>query len=74
MTRTYALKRLLEHGPLTTAEIVEIMGGEQSTVHKAIENCTASGVIVRLAAKRGHVRNHGGGTAYAWKNVYAVAP
>ncbi len=36
MTRTYALKRLLEHGPLTKQEIFEIMGGNKRTLSAII--------------------------------------
>jgi hypothetical protein len=33
MTRTYALKQLLEHGGLTRREIVEITGWKEKQVH-----------------------------------------
>lgn len=46
MSRTYALKKLLEHGPLSTREIMEIMGGGESA-RWAIDNLLKSGVVVR---------------------------
>ena len=38
MTRTYALKRLLEHGDMTRAEILIIMGGVEKSACWAISS------------------------------------
>lgn len=48
MRRTYALKRLLEHGPLTTAEIVEIMGGERKKAVNALRALMLTRCVVKL--------------------------
>jgi DNA-binding IclR family transcriptional regulator len=37
MTRSYALKRLLEHGALKRAEIVEITGWTKENVHSVLQ-------------------------------------
>lgn len=50
MTRTYAARRLLEHGPLTTSEMVEITGWGKSTVHWIIFQLEAIGVVRRFNA------------------------
>jgi DNA-binding transcriptional regulator GbsR (MarR family) len=36
MVKTYALKRLLEHGPLTFSEIVEITGWPYKSVSSVV--------------------------------------
>ncbi len=45
MTRTYALKRLLEHGPLPWAEISEIMGGNKNTLEQSLRRLVAYGIV-----------------------------
>lgn len=45
MTRVHALKRLLEHGPLTRAEIVEQTGWSQNTVTAALRNLRLQKVL-----------------------------
>lgn len=57
MTRTYALKRLLEHGPMTRAEIEQAMGGNVYTARRALERLVVRGELVR---KRGE----------SWRPVY----
>ena len=37
MSRTYALKRLLEHGPMTPKEITECTRWTSKQVHRALE-------------------------------------
>ena len=37
MNRTYVAKRLLEHGPLTGIEFVEITGWTHSTAHRTLQ-------------------------------------
>lgn len=37
MTRTYAAKRLLEHGPLTAAQFIEITGWEERTCRRTLQ-------------------------------------
>lgn len=46
MTRTYALKRLLEHGPLTFAEMVQICGWAVSETGHALECLCKQGIAV----------------------------
>ena len=45
MTRTYALKRLLEHGALTFPEIVAITGWPRRVAWAALEQCRIAGVV-----------------------------
>ncbi len=45
MTRTYALKRLLEHGPLTIGEIVAITCWPYRTAWKALTRLRAQGIV-----------------------------
>ena len=51
MTRTHAIKRLLEHGPLTRKEILEIMGGSQNSAKNAIFAAMDKGLIRRIPAE-----------------------
>lgn len=46
MTRTYAAKRLLEHGPLTLAEMREITGWEHAAVVAALRQLMETGLAV----------------------------
>lgn len=48
MTRTYALKRLLEHGPLTRAEITAITGWPAKTVKAALRQTLMTDVVRRV--------------------------
>ena len=45
MTRTYAVKRLLEHGPLTFGELVEITGWSPAQVSTTIDALGRTGLI-----------------------------
>ena len=56
MTHTYALKRLLEHGPLTFAEIVDISGWAFSSVDSALRRLINADVVEQKAldARRFH--------------------
>ena len=45
MSRTYALQMLLEHGPLTKKEIVEITGWKRKAVERTIEQLIGWGSI-----------------------------
>lgn len=45
MTRTYCLSRLLEHGGLTTAELLEITGWPRDSVRSALTNLMANGRV-----------------------------
>lgn len=47
MTRTYALKRLLEHGDMNRMEIMEVMGGRESAASEAICSLRNQGIIRR---------------------------
>lgn len=59
MTRTYATRRLLEHGPLTRREIVEITGWSGAAVSHAILSLWRAGGLLRSGS-----RNHGGRITY----------
>lgn len=45
MTRTYAARRLLEHGPLTARELLAITRWPSGTVKTIVERLTQRGVI-----------------------------
>jgi len=45
MTRTYCLKRLLEHGGLTLSELVEITGWGYRTAWRAVERLQVDGIV-----------------------------
>lgn len=45
MSRTYALKRLLEHGPLTWRECCAIMGGKSRSVRSALDRLIDYGIV-----------------------------
>jgi len=45
MTRTYAAKRLLEHGPLNFRELVEITGWPPRVCSTTLKNLKRRGVV-----------------------------
>ena len=45
MTRTYALKRLLEHGPMNPKQIAECTRWETSIVHSVLVQCMETETI-----------------------------
>ena len=45
MTRIYALERLLEHGPLTLAELVAITGWPRYTLTGTLRRLAADGIV-----------------------------
>lgn len=51
MTRTYALKRLLEHGPMSAKEIKECTRWTTDQVHKTLDNLLDSEVVTRIDGK-----------------------
>jgi len=50
MTKTYALKRLLEHGPMNLASIRECTIWSRHEVRNAVRTCLKYGEIRRLRA------------------------
>lgn len=46
MTRTHALRMLLQHGPLRMAEIVDITGWRYDVARHVVRRCRAAGVLV----------------------------
>jgi predicted transcriptional regulator len=60
MTRTYTAKRLLEHGPLTWRELLEITGWRESVLKGAIQNLIDTELVVAEKAS-------------ARRNVYRLA-
>ncbi len=47
MTRTYALKRLLEHGPMTRSEILDVMGGNRKRASNALSELCTQKIVTR---------------------------
>lgn len=47
MTKTYALKRLLEHGPMSWPELIDCTGWGPRQLQSAIRNCMETGAIKR---------------------------
>jgi predicted ArsR family transcriptional regulator len=45
MTRTYATRRLLEHGPLTMAEFLEITGWTWNAARSVLARLMESGAV-----------------------------
>ena len=45
MTRSYALLKLLEHGPLSRREIIEITGWTEKQVHSVLQYLVELGKI-----------------------------
>jgi DNA-binding transcriptional regulator GbsR (MarR family) len=56
MTRTYTAKRLLEHGPLTFAEFMEITGWRIRIAVSALRRLISWGLVVikNLGGRRRH--------------------
>ena len=50
MTRTYILRRLMEHGPLTLREIVEITGWPPKLCWNTVHRLLDQGVVVLKSA------------------------
>ena len=46
MNRTYAAKRLLEHGPLTTQQVTEITGWAKKQAARTLQQLLTTGVAV----------------------------
>ena len=53
MTRTYAAKRLLEHGPLTRGEFANITGWKAATVSAALKCLIESRVAYSIVGDDG---------------------
>jgi DNA-binding MarR family transcriptional regulator len=47
MTKTYALKRLLEHGALTPTQIQAITGWRRQQVHSTLDSLLNVGLVKR---------------------------
>lgn len=47
MTRTYALRRLLEHGPMNRAELLACTRWPRRELGRALQAVVDSGVVVR---------------------------
>ncbi len=62
MTRSYAAKRLLEHGPLTFRELVTITGWTSSQVSRAIDALDKCGLIKTEGKRMKFVYSLTGGT------------
>lgn len=50
MTRTYALKRLLEHGAMTRREIWDCTLWSRRELDSALAGCMRSGLVRRVSA------------------------
>ena len=55
MTKTYALKRLLEHGGLKISEMVEITNWDLLQCRHAVEQMLKSDLLNRVNTRRGYV-------------------
>lgn len=47
MTRTYAIKRLLEHGPMNRAELLDCTRWGCRDLTRALQQVLSTGVVVR---------------------------
>ncbi len=56
MTRTYALRRVLEHGVMGRDELLACCGWPESVLESAIRRCLASGCIRRVVDGAGYGR------------------
>lgn len=65
MTRTYALKRLLEHGAMNWGDLRDCTRWSSPALSKALQQCMATGVVVRRTLPGRAARNR------AW--LYEVA-
>ena len=52
MPRTYAAKRLLEHGPLSMAQFKEITGWKPRQARRAMQNLVDAGVVHKWSPPR----------------------
>lgn len=50
MTHTYAARRLLEHGPLTLSEFLQITRWPYRTAQRTLENLIDAGAVVAESA------------------------
>ena len=64
MTRTYALRKLLEHGPMTRREITECTGWTRDVVNHALRALMDSAAVRALS----HMRD-----ATGVRTVYGLA-
>lgn len=55
MTATYALQMLLEHGPLTHKELVEITGWPTKRIHRTLEQLIGWKSVIRTGKPRAYV-------------------
>lgn len=62
MTKTYALKRLLEHGPMTRAQIVECTGWKRRQVESALQDVLRANLVIPSGYAKG--RDVRGGFTY----------
>ena len=58
MTRTYAAKRLFEHGPLTCKEFHEITGWTKQKAYTTLQKMTIVGTIVFFYPSKKGVRHY----------------
>lgn len=65
MTRPYALKRLLEHGPMTPKEITACTRWTSKQVHRALDTLLEAELIERKDGR--YVSAH-----FAWINAVAA--
>lgn len=52
MPRTYAAKRLLEHGALSMAQFEEITGWKKRHAHRTMQNLVDAGVVHKWSPPR----------------------
>lgn len=52
MTRTYALKRVLEHGAMSYADLLDCTRWTGRVLSRTLQQCMATGVVVRRQVLR----------------------
>ena len=70
MTRTHALQMLLEHGPLTWTEILEVTGWRTKIAASALRRLCHAGAVIRVPQWRLYC---GMGHSAKKKTAYALA-
>lgn len=53
MTSTYALQRLLQHGPMRRSELIEVTGWPERRVDKALYATTCDGRVQEVRGQYG---------------------
>jgi DNA-binding MarR family transcriptional regulator len=52
MTRTHALKRLLEHGPMDRRDLIDITGWKPRQLESALDELMYAGIVLAVGKVR----------------------